>query len=90
VFVVAPHNNYPVAPGAMTQVPLYPNNQPQVYLIPGNPPHLRSTVSELPAQKVLKEGKVLGVSDTSLCRPGATWLQWEEAEGLGIYRNCKA
>uniref|UniRef100_I3MRE4 Membrane spanning 4-domains A8 n=1 Tax=Ictidomys tridecemlineatus TaxID=43179 RepID=I3MRE4_ICTTR len=60
VFVVAPHNGYPVLPGAASQVPLYPNNQPQVHLIPGNPSGFGSIVNGLVPQKVLKEGKVLG------------------------------
>ncbi|KAL2806009.1 membrane-spanning 4-domains subfamily A member 8, partial [Daubentonia madagascariensis] len=60
VFVVAPHNSYPVIPGDISQVPLYPNNQPQVHTIPGNPPGLVSNVNKQPAQKGLKEGKALG------------------------------
>ncbi|KAL0627513.1 Membrane-spanning 4-domains subfamily A member 8 [Plecturocebus cupreus] len=59
VFMVTPHNGYPVAPG-VSQVPLYPNNQPQVHLVPGNPPGLVSNVNVQPVQKVLKEGKTLG------------------------------
>nr|XP_021532798.1 membrane-spanning 4-domains subfamily A member 8 [Aotus nancymaae] len=58
VFVVTPHNGYPVASG-VSQVPLYPNNQPQVHLVPGNP-GLVSNVNVQPVQKVLKEGKTLG------------------------------
>ncbi|XP_064221562.1 membrane-spanning 4-domains subfamily A member 8 [Aotus nancymaae] len=58
VFVVTPHNGYPVASG-VSQVPLYPNNQPQVHLVPGNP-GLVSNVNMQPVQKVLKEGKTLG------------------------------
>ncbi|KAL1788199.1 membrane-spanning 4-domains subfamily A member 8 [Sigmodon hispidus] len=54
VYVVAPHNGYPVIPGAASQVPLHPSNQPQIHVIPGNLP------SSVPAQKVLKNGKVLG------------------------------
>ncbi|XP_076416122.1 membrane-spanning 4-domains subfamily A member 8 [Peromyscus maniculatus bairdii] len=54
VYVVAPPNGYPVVPGTVTQVPLYPGNQPQIHVIPGNPPGL------VTAQKVLKNGKVLG------------------------------
>ncbi|CAH6793765.1 membrane-spanning 4-domains subfamily A member 8 [Phodopus roborovskii] len=54
VYVVAPHNAYPEVPGARSQVPLYPNNQAQIHVIPGNPP------ISVPAQKVLKNGKVLG------------------------------
>ncbi|XP_076699044.1 membrane-spanning 4-domains subfamily A member 8 [Callospermophilus lateralis] len=60
VFVVTPHNGYPVLPGAVSQVPLYPNNQPQVHLIPGNPSGFVSSVNGLVPQRVLKEGKVLG------------------------------
>uniref|UniRef100_A0A8C5YK23 Uncharacterized protein n=1 Tax=Marmota marmota marmota TaxID=9994 RepID=A0A8C5YK23_MARMA len=60
VFVVAPHNGYPVLPGAVSQVPLYPNNQPQVHLIPGNPSSFVSSVNGLVPHRVLKEGKVLG------------------------------
>uniref|UniRef100_A0A2K5EAL9 Membrane spanning 4-domains A8 n=1 Tax=Aotus nancymaae TaxID=37293 RepID=A0A2K5EAL9_AOTNA len=60
VFVVTPHNGYPVASG-VSQVPLYPNNQPQVHLVPGNP-GLVSNVNVQPVQKVLKEGKTLGLS----------------------------
>lgn len=65
VYVVAPPNGYPVVPGTVTQVPLYPGNQPQIHVIPGNPPGL------VTAQKVLKNGKVLGVSESSLCEPKA-------------------
>nr|XP_004667624.2 membrane-spanning 4-domains subfamily A member 8 [Jaculus jaculus] len=60
VFVVAPHNSYPVMPGDMSQASLCPNNQPQGHLIPGNPPVLMPSVNDLSAHKVLKEGKVLG------------------------------
>lgn len=60
VFMAGPHNRYPVIPGGMTQIPLYPSNQPQVHLIPGNPPGVQPPVCVQPAQKVLKEGKVLG------------------------------
>lgn len=60
VFMVGPHNRYPVIPGGMTQIPLYPYNQPQVHLIPGNPPGVEPSVCVQPAQKALKEGKVLG------------------------------
>ncbi|XP_048217380.1 membrane-spanning 4-domains subfamily A member 8-like [Perognathus longimembris pacificus] len=61
VIVVTPHNGYPVMSGVMSQVPLYPNSQPQVHFVPENPPGLMSAVNVLPAQKILKEGKVLGV-----------------------------
>ncbi|XP_035293726.1 membrane-spanning 4-domains subfamily A member 8 [Cricetulus griseus] len=54
VYVVAPHNGYPVVSGTVPQVPLYPNNQPQIHVIPGNLP------VSVPTQKVLKNGKVLG------------------------------
>ncbi|KAM9221875.1 LOW QUALITY PROTEIN: membrane-spanning 4-domains subfamily A member 8-like [Dugong dugon] len=60
MFVVTPHNGYPVVPGVMSQIPLYPSNQPQVHLIPGNPPGQTPYVSEQPARRVWKEGKVLG------------------------------
>ncbi|KAM9658842.1 membrane-spanning 4-domains subfamily A member 8 [Trichechus inunguis] len=60
MFVVTPHNGYPVVPGVMSQIPRYPSNQPQVHLIPGNPPGQTPYVSEQPARPVLKEGKVLG------------------------------
>ncbi|KAM4845971.1 membrane-spanning 4-domains subfamily A member 8-like [Thomomys bottae] len=61
VFVVAPQNSYPVMSGVVSQVPLYPNNQPQIHFVPGNPPGFVSAVNVLPAQNILKEGKVLGV-----------------------------
>ncbi|XP_003993535.4 membrane-spanning 4-domains subfamily A member 8 [Felis catus] len=60
MFVVAPPNGYPEIQGGMCQVPPYPSNQPQVHLIPVNPPGLKSSVTEQPAQRALKEGKVLG------------------------------
>lgn len=60
VFVVGPHNRYPVIPGGMPQMPLYPGTQPQVRLIPGNPPGMEPSVCVQPAQSILKEGKVLG------------------------------
>nr|XP_034371320.1 membrane-spanning 4-domains subfamily A member 8 isoform X3 [Arvicanthis niloticus] len=60
VYVVAPHNSYPVAPGTMPQVPFYPGHQPQVHVISGNLPGLVPAVTELPAQRVLKKGEVLG------------------------------
>lgn len=60
VYVVAPHNSYPVVPGTMPQVPLYPSNQPQVHVIPGNLPGLVPAMTEPPAQRVLKKGQVLG------------------------------
>lgn len=80
MFVVAPPNGYPEIQGGMCQVPPYPSNQPQVHLIPVNPPGLKSSVTEQPAQRAWKEGKVLGVSDISLCRPGVPgWsrTKWE-------------
>lgn len=86
VFVVAPHHGYPVAPGGMPQVPLYPRSQPQVHLIPGNPPGLERSVCVQPAQRALKEGKTLGVSEISHCRLGATWLESEEGGGLEIQK----
>ncbi|XP_069888332.1 membrane-spanning 4-domains subfamily A member 8-like isoform X3 [Dipodomys merriami] len=61
VFVAAPYNGYPVMSGVMSQVPSYPNSQPPVHVIPGNPPGLMPAVTVLPAPKILKEGKVLGV-----------------------------
>ncbi|XP_042532492.1 membrane-spanning 4-domains subfamily A member 8-like isoform X2 [Dipodomys spectabilis] len=61
VFVAAPYNGYPVMSGVMSQVPSYPNSQPPVHIIPGNPPGLIPAVTVLPAPKLLKEGKVLGV-----------------------------
>lgn len=81
VLVVAPHNGYPVTPGIMSQVPLYPNSQPQVHLVPGNPPSLVSNVNGQPVQKALKEGKTLGVSEISLCRPQTAQLEWWQGEG---------
>ncbi|XP_016055851.1 PREDICTED: membrane-spanning 4-domains subfamily A member 8-like [Miniopterus natalensis] len=60
VFVAVPHGEYPVIPGSMSQVPPYLLNQPQVYLMPGNPPGLKSPISTQPAQRSLKEGRVLG------------------------------
>nr|KAF6325100.1 hypothetical protein mMyoMyo1_013379 [Myotis myotis] len=60
VITMAPHHGYPVNPGNMSQVPQYPLNQPQVHQIPGNPPGLEPPVSMQPAQRSLKEGKVLG------------------------------
>uniref|UniRef100_G1QCF9 Membrane spanning 4-domains A8 n=1 Tax=Myotis lucifugus TaxID=59463 RepID=G1QCF9_MYOLU len=58
--MMAPHHGYPVNPGSMSQVPQYPLNQPQVHQIPGNQPGLEPPVSMQPAQRSLKEGKVLG------------------------------
>lgn len=60
VYVVAPHNSYPVVPGTVPQVPLYPGNQPQVHVIPGNLPGFVPAMTEPPAQRVLKKGQVLG------------------------------
>ncbi|XP_006762585.1 PREDICTED: membrane-spanning 4-domains subfamily A member 8-like [Myotis davidii] len=60
VIAMAPHHGYPVNPGSMSQVPQYPLNQPQVHQIPGNPHGLEPPVSMQPAQRSLKEGKVLG------------------------------
>ncbi|GAB1302204.1 Membrane-spanning 4-domains subfamily A member 8 [Apodemus speciosus] len=60
VYVVAPHNSYPVVPGTVTQVPLHPSHQPQVHVISGNLPGLVPAVMELPAQRILKKGQVLG------------------------------
>ncbi|XP_059565208.1 membrane-spanning 4-domains subfamily A member 8-like [Myotis daubentonii] len=60
VFVMAPHNRYPVISGGMSQVPLYPFNQPQVHQISGNSHGLEPPLSMQPAQRSLKEGKVLG------------------------------
>lgn len=75
VFVVTPQNPYPTMPGAVSQQPLYPRNQPQVHQIPGNLPGPQPTAIVRPAQRVLKEGKVLGVSGTAYRRP--------ESEGGG-------
>lgn len=75
VYVVPPYNGYPVITGTVSQVPLYPGNQNQIHIIHGNPP------GAVPVQKVLKDGKVLGVSESSLCDPEAT-LQIEESRGL--------
>lgn len=66
VYVVPPYNSYPVMTGTVSQVPLSPGNQTQIHLIQGNPP------GAVPVQKVLKDGKVLGVSESSLCDPEAT------------------
>ncbi|XP_057585862.1 membrane-spanning 4-domains subfamily A member 8-like [Hippopotamus amphibius kiboko] len=60
VFMGTPQNAYTVSPGGTSQVPLYPNYQPQVQVIHGNPPGLGASVSQQPAQRALKEGKVLG------------------------------
>ncbi|XP_059565205.1 membrane-spanning 4-domains subfamily A member 8-like isoform X2 [Myotis daubentonii] len=60
VIVMAPHHGYPVNPGSMSQVPQYPLNQPQVHQISGNQPGLEPPVHMQPAQRSLKEGKVLG------------------------------
>ncbi|XP_070282715.1 membrane-spanning 4-domains subfamily A member 8-like isoform X3 [Myotis yumanensis] len=46
--------------GSMSQVPLYPLNQPQVHQISGNQPGLEPPVPMQPAQRSLKEAKVLG------------------------------
>lgn len=69
VYVVAPHNSYPVVPGTVPQVPLYPSNQPQVHVIPGNLPGFVPAMTEPPAQRVLKKGQVLGVSKNPLREP---------------------
>ncbi|CAK6449318.1 unnamed protein product [Pipistrellus nathusii] len=61
VFVMAPHNRYPVLLGSMSQIPVTPLNQPQVQQIPGNPPGLETRRSLQPGRRSLKEGKVLGV-----------------------------
>ncbi|KAM6158171.1 membrane-spanning 4-domains subfamily A member 8-like [Rhynchocyon petersi] len=60
MFLVTTQNNYPVAPGVISQIPLYPNAQPQIHLSPGNVPGVMQYVSVPPAQRALKEGKVLG------------------------------
>ncbi|XP_070284193.1 membrane-spanning 4-domains subfamily A member 8-like isoform X1 [Myotis yumanensis] len=60
VIMMAPHQGYPVNPGSMSQVPQYPLNQPQVHQIPGNPHGSEPPVPMQPAQRSLKEGKVLG------------------------------
>ncbi|XP_070284197.1 membrane-spanning 4-domains subfamily A member 8-like [Myotis yumanensis] len=60
VFVMAPHNGYPVIPGRMSQVPQYPLNQPQVHTIPGNLHGLEPPVYTQPDQRSFKDGKVLG------------------------------
>lgn len=90
VFVVTPQNGYPVIPGGMPQVSLYPSNQPQVHVISRSPPGLEPSVSVQPAQRALKEGKALGVSAVSLCRPAVTngW-SWRSDE-VWKYRNSKS
>ncbi|XP_055470157.1 membrane-spanning 4-domains subfamily A member 8 isoform X2 [Psammomys obesus] len=60
VYVVAPPNSYPAAPGTVPQVPLYTTNLPQIHVVSANPPGLVPAVTELPSQKVLKKGQVLG------------------------------
>ncbi|XP_057585349.1 membrane-spanning 4-domains subfamily A member 8 [Hippopotamus amphibius kiboko] len=55
-FVVTPQNAYTVFPGGMS----HPNYQPQVQVIYGNPPGSGPSMSQQPAEKALKEGKVLG------------------------------
>uniref|UniRef100_G1PZJ2 Membrane spanning 4-domains A8 n=1 Tax=Myotis lucifugus TaxID=59463 RepID=G1PZJ2_MYOLU len=60
VFVMAPHNGYPVIPGRMSQVPQYPLNQPQVHTISGNLHGLEPPVPMQPDQRSFKDGKVLG------------------------------
>ncbi|XP_036115552.1 membrane-spanning 4-domains subfamily A member 8-like [Molossus molossus] len=60
VFVIAPHNRYPVTLGGMTQVPVYPFNQTQVHPVPGNAHGLELPTYMQPAQRTLREGKVLG------------------------------
>ena len=85
VFVVTPPNGYTVLPGGVSQVPIYPN-QSQVHVIHGNPP----CVSQQPTERTLKEGKALGVSETSLCREGG---HMPEAGGGGEfwkYRHSKS
>ena len=79
VLVVTPPNGYTVFPGGVSQVPIYPN-QSQVHVIHGNPP----SVSQQPIERTLKEGKALGVSETSLCRKGVTCLELEEGGVLEI------
>ncbi|XP_057585832.1 membrane-spanning 4-domains subfamily A member 8-like [Hippopotamus amphibius kiboko] len=59
-FMVTPQNAYIVLPGDTSQVPLHPNYQPQVQVIHGNTPGLGPSMSQQPAEKALKEGKVLG------------------------------
>lgn len=81
VYVVAPHNSYPVVPGTVTQVPLYPSHQPQVHVISGNLPGLVPAGTGLPTQRVLKKGQVLGVSERSpLCEPETTCYRERKAE----------
>ena len=77
MFVVTPPNGYTVFPGGMSQVPIYPNYQSQVQVIHGNPP-VWPSVSQQPTERTLKEGKALGVSETSLYREGVTYLELEE------------
>ncbi|XP_036916379.1 membrane-spanning 4-domains subfamily A member 8-like [Sturnira hondurensis] len=60
VFMAAPHNAHSAIPGSMTQVTMYPHSQPQVNIIPGNQPGLQTPTSAPPAQRVFKEGKILG------------------------------
>ncbi|XP_015418620.1 PREDICTED: membrane-spanning 4-domains subfamily A member 8 [Myotis davidii] len=60
VFMMAPHNGYPVVPGSMSQVPQYPLNQPQIHTISGNLHGLEPPVYTQPDQRSFKAGKVLG------------------------------
>ncbi|XP_059565197.1 membrane-spanning 4-domains subfamily A member 8-like isoform X1 [Myotis daubentonii] len=60
VFVMAPHNGYPVIPGSMSQVPQYPLTQPQIHTISGNLHGLEPPVYTQPDQRSFKAGKVLG------------------------------
>ncbi|XP_036115551.1 membrane-spanning 4-domains subfamily A member 8-like [Molossus molossus] len=60
VFVTAPHNRYPATLGGMTQVPVYPFNQTQAHPVPGNAHGLELPTYMQPAQRTLREGKVLG------------------------------
>lgn len=89
MFAAPPHNTYPVMPGGMAQVPLYPRSQAQVQLIPVNPPGLMPSMIGQPAQKALKEGKTLGVSEISLCRPVVTQLELEESGEAWKYRSSR-
>lgn len=86
VFVPAPHNRYPMTLGGMSQVPVYPLSQTQVHSIPGNAHGVALPMYMQPAQRTLKEGKVLGVSEILHCRPGVTWLESGDGGGLEIWK----
>lgn len=82
VFVMAPHNGYPVIPGSRSQVPQYPLNQPQVHTISGNLHCMEPPVYMQPDQRSFKEGNVLGVSEISHC---VYWPQgWNQRKEGGL------